>query len=85
LLILKAPFKRLVKQIIDEINPTLCVQSIALTAIQEAVEGMLVNLFEDSLLCAIHSKRVTIMTKDMRLAQLLFWQKSRFSRMLIST
>ncbi len=37
-------------------------------ALQEAAEAYLVGLFEDSNLCAIHAKRITIMPKDMQLA-----------------
>ena len=44
-------------------------QSAAILALQEAAEAYLVTLFEDSLLCAIHAKRVTVMIKDMRLAR----------------
>ena len=44
-------------------------QSLALMALQEAAESFLVTLFEDTLLCAIHAKRVTIMPKDMNLAR----------------
>jgi len=36
-------------------------------AMQEAPEACLVGLFEDTNLCAIHAKRVTIMPKDMQL------------------
>jgi histone H3/H4 len=36
---------------------------------QEAAEAHLVDLFEDTNLCAIHGKRVTIMPKDMQLAR----------------
>ena len=43
--------------------------SAALLALQEAAEQFLVNLFEDSVLCAIHAKRVTIMPKDIQLAK----------------
>ncbi len=43
-------------------------QSFALLALQEASEAFLVGLFEDTNLCAIHAKRVTIMPKDMQLA-----------------
>ena len=37
-------------------------------ALQEAAEAFLVGLFEDTNLCAIHVKRVTIMLKDIQLA-----------------
>ena len=37
-------------------------------ALQEASEAYLVGLFEDTNLCAIHAKRVTVMPKDMTLA-----------------
>lgn len=46
-------------------------------ALQEAAEAYLVGLFEDTNLCAIHAKRVTIMTKDLHLARRIrgerFW------------
>lgn len=44
-------------------------QSAAVGALQEACEAYLVGLFEDTNLCAIHAKRVTIMPKDMHLAR----------------
>jgi len=40
----------------------------AAEALQEAVEAHMVELLDDSNLCAIHARRVTIMPKDMRLA-----------------
>ena len=40
-------------------------------AIQEAAEAYLVQLFEDTNLCAIHAKRVTVTAKDMQLARRL--------------
>ena len=39
--------------------------------IQEASEAYLVGLFEDTNLCAIHAKRVTIMPMDLQLARRL--------------
>jgi len=39
------------------------------TLFQEASEAYLVGLFEDTNLCAIHAKRVTIMPKDIQLAR----------------
>lgn len=44
-------------------------QSQAIQALQEAAEAFLVHLFEDTNLCAIHAKRVTIMQKDIQLAR----------------
>jgi histone H3 len=38
-------------------------------ALQETSEAYLVELFEDTILCAIHAKRVTIMPKDIQLAR----------------
>ena len=35
----------------------------------QACEAYLVHLFEDSNLCAIHAKRVTIFVKDIQLAR----------------
>ena len=43
-------------------------QSTALAALQEAAENFLVGLFEDVNLLAVHSKRVTVMPRDIRLA-----------------
>lgn len=40
-------------------------------AIQEAAESYLVGLFEDSQLCAIHAKRITLQAKDIHLARRL--------------
>ena len=44
-------------------------QAIALEVVQQAAEDYLVNIFEDTNLRAIHAKRLTIMTKDLQLAQ----------------
>lgn len=44
-------------------------QSHAVLALQEAAEAYLVGLFEDTNLCAVHARRVTIMSKDMQLAR----------------
>ena len=34
----------------------------------DAVQACLIGLMEDTLLCAIHAKRITIMVRDMQLA-----------------
>ena len=76
LLIRKAPFQRLVREIAEGIKPDLRFQSTAVLALQEAAEAYLTTLFEESNLCAIHAKRVTIMPVDMRLARLLRGEKA---------
>ncbi|XP_036104161.1 histone H3.3A-like [Molossus molossus] len=68
LLIRKLPFQRLVREIAQDFKTDLCFQSAAIGALQEASEAYLVGLFEDTNLCAIHAKRVTIMPKDIQLA-----------------
>lgn len=72
LLLPKLPFARLVKEVALKVcshDLTLRFQVLALKCLQEAAEAFLVQLFEDTVLCAIHAKRVTIMAKDMRLAR----------------
>ena len=69
LLIRKLPFQRLVREIAQEFKADLRFQGSAIFALQEAAEAYLVSLFEDTNLCAIHAKRVTIMPKDIQLAR----------------
>ena len=69
LLLRKLPFQRLVREIAGGFNNNLRFQSSAIMALQEASEAYLIGLFEDTNLCAIHAKRVTIMSKDVQLAR----------------
>ena len=76
LLIRKLPFQRLVREIAGDsevIRSPLCggvgFQSAAIMALQEATEAYLVGLFEDSNLCAIHARRVTIVPRGVQLAR----------------
>ncbi|USP79984.1 defects in morphology 1 [Curvularia clavata] len=71
LLIRKLPFQRLVREIAQDFKSDLRFQSSAIGALQESVEAYLVSLFEDTNLCAIHAKRVTIQSKDIQLARRL--------------
>ena len=61
LLIRKLPFQRLVRELAQDFITDLRFSSSAVLALQEASEAYLVGLFEDTNLCALHSKRVTIM------------------------
>ena len=76
LLLRKLPFQRLIREISREYKADLRFQSSAVLAMQEAAESYLVGLFEDTNLCAIHAKRVTIMPKDMQLARRIRGEKS---------
>ena len=70
LLIRRLPFARLVKEVQTFVTPNdYRWQASAMIALQEAAEAHLVGLFEDSYLCSIHAKRVTLMPKDMQLAR----------------
>ena len=69
LLLRKLPFQRLVREVSQDFKAELRFQSSAVMALQEASEAYLVGLFEDTNLCAIHAKRVTVMPKDMHLAR----------------
>ena len=76
LLIRKLPFQRLVREIASDFKTDLRFQSSAVLALQEAAEAYMVGLFEDTNLCAIHAKRVTIMPKDMQLARRIRGERS---------
>ena len=69
LLIRKLPFRRLIREIAQDFKMGLRFQEAALMALQEVAEAYLVGLFEDTNLCAIHARQVTIMPKDIQLAR----------------
>jgi histone H3 len=77
LLIRRAPFQRLVREIAQDVKDNLRFQSNAVAALQEAAEAYLVSVFEDTNLCAIHAKRVTIMPKDIKLAMRIRGERSK--------
>lgn len=72
-MIRKAPFQCLVREVCQDLqnkaHSTYRFQSMAVLALQEASEAYLVGVFEDTNLCAIHAKCVTIMPKDIQLAR----------------
>ena len=59
-------------------------QSHAVLALQEAAEAYLVGLFEDTNLCAIHAKRVTIMPKDIQLARRIRGERAQINVFVLS-
>ena len=81
-LICKAPFQRLVREIYGDVASVSHVssdykwQGSSILALQEASEAYHVGLFEDTNLCALHSKRKTTMPKDIQLACLIRREKT---------
>ena len=65
----QAPFRRLVKEITSQMDPSIRFFSDAMDALQVAAEDYMVGLFEDTALLSFHAKRCTIMVKDMTLAR----------------
>ena len=69
LLLRKLPFQNLVREIAADFKADLRFQGSAVLALQESSEAYLTYLYEDTNLCTIHGKRVTIMPKDIQLAR----------------
>ena len=76
LLIRRLPFQRLVREIAQDLKGRVNFASGAILALQEVAEAYLVGLFEDTNLCAIHAKRITIMPKDIQLARRIRGERS---------
>ena len=70
LLLRKAPFQRLIRAVCADIREKLGgekqyrIQGLCVQALQEASEAYLVALLEESNMCTIHGKRITLMPKD---------------------
>ncbi|MFA6159122.1 MAG: hypothetical protein WC763_05885 [Candidatus Paceibacterota bacterium] len=69
LLIRKLPFQRLVREIAATFRTDIRFQLSAMAALQESAENYMVGLFEDSNLCTIHAKRITLGPADIALAR----------------
>ena len=74
LLLRKAPFQRLIRSVCADIREKLGgakqyrIQGLCVKALQEASEAYLVALLEESNMCTVHGKRVTLMPKDITFA-----------------
>ena len=78
LLLRRLPFQRLVREIAIEVGRVSRVdksfradeirfQATAISVLQEAAEAHLVGMFEKSMYCTLHAKRVTLQSKDIQL------------------
>lgn len=69
LLIPKASFARVVREVMEECSDSVTrIQSNAVLALQEATEEVISSVFQDSVLCHVHRQRVTLKPKDLALA-----------------
>ena len=78
-LLIRAPFDCLVRELVHDLQHgghELRISPAAVTALQEATKTYLVLLFEDTNLCAIHAKHVTIMPKNIQLAQRIHGERA---------
>eukprot|EP00804_Cyclotella_cryptica_P017871 CCRYP_001260-RB/>CCRYP_001260-RB protein AED:0.06 eAED:0.06 QI:0/-1/0/1/-1/0/1/0/139 len=78
LLIRKLPFQRFLREVTQDFRSDMRYTATALAASQEASEAYLIGLMEDTNLCAIHARRVTIMPKDMQLSRRIRREYERF-------
>lgn len=67
-LIDKAPFRRLLKDITDDLRPGIRWRKAAVVAIQESAESLIIELFSNSRLYTEAAGRETLMPQDLRLA-----------------
>lgn len=85
LLLRRAPFARLVREIEQDLNPRFYRDGpsrfapTAFTALQEAAEMYAVYMLSDAALCAAHAKRETLMQSDIRLARTIRREGTHYS------
>eukprot|EP00804_Cyclotella_cryptica_P014131 CCRYP_005572-RB/>CCRYP_005572-RB protein AED:0.25 eAED:0.25 QI:0/-1/0/1/-1/0/1/0/81 len=68
LLLCKLPFQRFLREVTQDFHGDMHYTATALAASQKASEAYLIGQLEDTNLCAIHARRVTIMPKDLQLS-----------------
>ena len=71
MLLRKAPFQRLVRSLATSQKENLRWAASAVAALQEATEAHIISLLGDANLLSLHSKRVTLMSRDIQLARRL--------------
>eukprot|EP01065_Artemidia_motanka_P010025 TRINITY_DN15231_c1_g4_i1.p2 TRINITY_DN15231_c1_g4~~TRINITY_DN15231_c1_g4_i1.p2 ORF type:complete len:143 (+),score=59.20 TRINITY_DN15231_c1_g4_i1:72-500(+) len=64
LLLQKAPFQRLVREVLNKYKEDAMFRKSALAAFQDAAESYAVNLFEHAVILQLHRKRKTMVHRD---------------------
>ncbi|RNF24443.1 histone H3 variant [Trypanosoma conorhini] len=67
-LIAKAPFRRLVREIVSNLKESLRMSATCVEALQESTELYVTSVLADANLCTLHANRVTVYPKDIQLA-----------------
>jgi histone H3 len=75
MLMRKSPFRRWVRELLEDIESDVSVRGDTFLCLQETVEDYLVNLFEDTQVACIHRKTITIKVKDIGLVKLIRKEK----------
>lgn len=79
LLLPRLPFERLIREIAQNIRSDIRFQSGAVLAIQEATEAHIIAVFEDTLWCAHHAKRSTILAKGLMIISIPIYDYCQFA------
>lgn len=68
----RSTFRRQLFDILSKLDvdeaPQMRISSLAVTALQDALEAYLIGILEDAHMMALHSRRVTVMQKDIDIA-----------------
>lgn len=65
----KLPFQKVVREISQKVGPQYRWQSTAVMALQEAAEAWIIGMFEEANFIKHFAKRVTVLPKDLQIAQ----------------
>lgn len=80
LLLRRAPFQRLIREITGNYSVGTRFAASALLALQEATESYMVKMFDHTLALALHAKRVTVFQRDFNLVVKTFRPDLRLHR-----
>ncbi|KAH9589211.1 Histone H2A/H2B/H3 [Trypanosoma melophagium] len=67
-LIARAPFRRLVREVVSNLKDSFRMSSTCVEALQESTELYVTSVLTDANLCTLHANRVTVYPKDIQLA-----------------
>ena len=76
MLISRASFQRVVREVAQEMKPDVLFKADEIEAVQHTTEAFLTEIFEEDWMTANHSNHATVMTKEIKLDILMHgWEK----------